>query len=103
MCRGVSIPTEIVSAIYPDLPMHGTKGMGMHQKCFSNFPFPTDGCGEVYLYPLKLFWQFTATLHGRLENGWACTKSVLVIYNSLPRHGWRCISISNKDAFEHLR
>ena len=48
MCGGVSIPTKIVSAIYRDLPMHVTKCMGMHRKCFSHLPFPTDACREVY-------------------------------------------------------
>jgi len=40
-----STPTEIVSAIYPDLPGHAGKGMGMHRKCFGNVSFPTRALG----------------------------------------------------------
>src|SRR5882762_4518139 len=61
---GVSMPTEIVLAISPNLPRHVGKGMGMHQKCFGNLPFPTEACQEEYPYPPKLFWKFTVTYPG---------------------------------------
>src|SRR5882762_6296027 len=69
---GVSIPTEIVSAIYPHLPRHVSKCMGMCQKCFGNLPLPTEACQEVYPYPPKLFWQFTLTYHGMSAKVCAC-------------------------------
>src|SRR5882762_11465833 len=77
---GVSMPTEIVLAISPNLPRHVGKGMGMHQKCFGNLPFPTKACWEVYPYPPKLFQQFMVTFHSKLAMVWACAENVLVIY-----------------------
>jgi hypothetical protein len=61
MPGGVSIPTKIVLEIYGDLPWQAGKGMGMHQKCFGNLPFPTEACAEIYSYQQKLFQQFTMT------------------------------------------
>jgi hypothetical protein len=39
MAGGVSIPADIVSAIYPNLLRHACKGMGMDQQCFHHLPF----------------------------------------------------------------
>ena len=91
MCGGVSIPTKIISAIYPALPMHVTKGMGMRRKCFGNLPLPTNGCAEVYPYPPKSCRQFTLTYRCMSPNVWACTKNVSVIYHLPPTHAGRCI------------
>src|SRR5882762_6123229 len=64
MLGGVSIPTEIVSAIYGNLSQQAGNGMGMCRKCFSNLPFPTEACQEMYPYPPKLFWKFPPTYRG---------------------------------------
>src|SRR6267378_1332212 len=101
MCGGVSIPTEIVSSIYPDLPMYVTKCMGMHQKCVGNLPFATDACREVYPYPPNVFRQFMVTFRGRLAKVWTCTENVSVIYHSLPRHARRCIH-THRNGFGNL-
>ena len=112
MLGGISIPTKIVLEFYPDLPSHSAKvwscakgvsviyhwilrhagkGMDMCQKCFSQLPLPTETCQEVYPCPPKLFWKFTLTYQGMPTRVWACTKSVSVMYHSLPRHGRRRI------------
>jgi hypothetical protein len=85
------MPTKIVLEIYPDLPRHADKGMGMHQKCFGNVPFPTEAWQEAYPCPPKFFRQFMVTCHSKLAKVWACAESVSVIYCSPPRHGRRCI------------
>src|SRR5882762_6676334 len=101
MLGGVSIPTEIVSEIHRDLPWHAVKGMGMPQKCFGNLPFSTKACQEVYPYPLKLFWEFMVTFHGKPAKVWACAKSVSAIYYSTPRHAGRCIH-TQRNCFSNL-
>jgi len=102
MPGGVSIPTEIVLAIYGDLAQQPSKGMSMHWKCFGNLPLPTDGCAEVYPYPPKLLWQFTLTYRCMSPNVWACTENVSVIYHSLPRHARRCIC-THLNCFRNLQ
>jgi len=77
------MPTKIVSAMYPDLPMHIAKGIGMRRKCFGHLPFTTDACQEVYPYPPKLFREFMVTVCGRLAKAWGYTENVLVFYHSL--------------------
>jgi len=72
MPGGISISTEIVSEIYPDLLTHVGKAMGMHLQCFGHLSFPTEACQEVYPYPPKLFWQFTLTYHGMSAKVCAC-------------------------------
>src|SRR5882762_5388795 len=101
MQGGVSIPTEIVSGIYRDIPRHAVKGMGMHRKCFGNLPFPTEACQEVYPYPPKLFWKFMVTFRGKPAKVWACAESVSVIYRSTPRHAGRCIH-THQNCFRNL-
>src|SRR5882762_6230289 len=91
MPGGVSIPTEIVSEIYCDLPRHAGKSIDMHHKCFNHLPFTTEACNAVYPFPQKLFQQFILTYQGMSAKVWACTCSVLVIYHSLLRHARRCI------------
>ena len=91
MPGGVSIPTEIISEIYPDLPRHAGKGMAMHWKYFRNLPFHTKACQEVYPYPPQLFRQFMVIFRGKPEKVWAFAQSVSGIYRSLPSHSRRCI------------
>jgi len=55
MPGGISISTEIVSEIYPDLLTHVGKAMGMHLQCFGHLSFPTEACQEVYPYPPNYF------------------------------------------------
>ena len=101
MCGGVSIPTEIALAIYPYLPMHVTKCMSMHRKCFGHLPFPTEACQEVYLYPPKLFPKFTVTFRGGQAKVSVCTENVSVIYHSLLMQAGRCIH-THRNYFDNL-
>jgi hypothetical protein len=48
MWGGVSIPTEIILAIYSNFAWQAGKWMGMHQKCFGNLQFLAKAWVEVY-------------------------------------------------------
>src|SRR5882762_7769678 len=104
MLGGVSTPTEMVSAIHPDLPGHA--GKCMYQKCFGNLPFPTKACQEVYPYPPKLFQKFMVTFCSKpakpskifrsfmvtLPNAlWSVclpSENILELYHYLPQYTW---------------
>jgi len=101
MQGGVSIPTEIVLAIYSDFAWQAGKGMGMHWKCFGNLPFPTEAWAEVYPCSPKSFQQFILTYQSMSPKVWGCAKSVSVIDCSQWRHARRCIH-THQNCFGNL-
>jgi hypothetical protein len=80
-----------VSVIYYSQRRHARRCMHTCWNCLNNLPFPTEACVEVYLYPPKLFRQFTMINWGMPVRVWGCAKGVSVIYSSQRRHARSCI------------